>query len=233
MSKVPEPLIFWCESERACRHVLTLLAELGRPVATGRSVSETVAALHDHPAAHLLLVCFVGAPPAHAQAACRRFREAGGDRRLRLLALLEPSQLPGFSPTWGVDDFALFPASAPELAARLDLITWRDKHLQTDTLVKVGPLVVNTDRHEVLVHNRPVALTVKEYELLLLLVGGRDRVLTREAILNAVWGADYYGGERTVDVHIRRLRAKLEPIASCIETVHGIGYRFTPERAEE
>ncbi len=233
MSNIPDLLIFWCENERASRHVLGLLEELGRPVATARSVTETVAALQDHPTAHLVLVCFVGVPQAHAQAACRRFREAAGDRRLRLLALLEPAQLPGLSPTWGVDDFALFPSSAPELAARLNLISWRDKHLQTDALLKIGPLVVNTERHEVLLDNRPVALTVKEYELLLLLAGGHDRVLTREAILDAVWGADYYGGERTVDVHIRRLRAKLEPIAPCIETVHGVGYRFSPERVEE
>ena len=233
MNEVPDPVIFWCENERAYKHALALLEELGRRVVVGRSVAETLQGLLDYPASNLLLVSFVGVPSAHAQAACRRFREAVGERRLRLLALLEPSQLADFSPTWGVDDFSVFPGDARELAVRMNLIAWRDKHLQTDRLLKVGPLLVNTERHEVLLDNRPVALTVKEYELLLLLAAGRDRVLTREAIVDAVWGGDYYGGERTVDVHIRRLRAKLEPIAACIETVHGVGYRFTPEMAGE
>ena len=233
MNEVPDPVIFWCENERAYKHALALLEELGRYVVVGRSVSEIVAALHDYPAGNLLLVSFVGVPLAHAQAACRRFREVAGERHVRLLALLEPGRLADFSPTWGVDDFAIFPGDARELAARLNLIAWRDKHLQTDALVKVGPLLINTERHEVFLDNRPVTLTVKEYELLLLLAAGRDRVLTREAIVDAVWGEDYYGGERTVDVHIRRLRAKLPPIAPCIETVHGVGYRFTPELAVE
>ena len=233
MSEAPDPVIFWCENERACKQALALLEELGRRVVVGRSVSETAAALQDHPAGILVLVSFVGVPPAHAQAACRRFREVAGERRLRLLALVEPGQLADFQPTWGIDDFSVFPGEARELAARMNLIAWRDKHLQTDAIVKVGPLLVNTERHEVLLENRPVTLTVKEYELLLLLATGRDRVLTREAIVDAVWGADYYGGERTVDVHIRRLRAKLPAIAPCIETVHGVGYRFTPELAAE
>ena len=233
MNEVPDPVIFWCENERAYKHALALLDELGRSVVVGRSVSETLQALEDYPASNLLLVSFVGVVPAHATAACRRFREAAGERRLRLLALLEPTQLADFQPTWGVDDFTVFPGDARELAVRMNLIAWRDKHLRTDTMVKVGPLLVNTERHEVLLDNRPVSLTVKEYELLLLLAASRDRVLTREAIVDAVWGSDYYGGERTVDVHIRRLRAKLPAIAPCIETVHGVGYRFTPSLAQE
>jgi DNA-binding response OmpR family regulator len=231
--EVPDPVIFWCENERAYKHALALLDQLGRRIVVGRSVAEAAQALEDHPASNLVLVSFVGVPPAHAQAACRRFREAAGERRLRLLALLEPTQLDDFSPAWGVDDFSVFPGDLRELAVRMNLISWRDKHMQTDRLVKVGPLLVNTERHEVLLDNRPVALTVKEYELLLLLAASRDRVLTREAILDSVWGSDYFGGERTVDVHIRRLRAKLEPIAPCIETVHGVGYRFTPSLALE
>ncbi len=233
MSEAADPLLLWCENERACRQVTALLESVGRPVALGRTVAETVAALHDHPAAGLLLVCFAGLPLAHAQAACRRFREEAGERRLRLLALLEPPQVADLQPTWGVDDFLMLPGEARELTARLRLILWRDREVQTDALLKIGPLLINTPRHEVLLDHRPVPLTVKEYELLLLLATGRDRVLTREAIVDAVWGEDYYGGERTVDVHIRRLRAKLPALAPCIETVHGVGYRFTPELAVE
>jgi len=133
--------------------------------------------------------------------------------------VLEASQLSAFEPTWGLDDFLLFPVNAAELAARLTLLLWRDRELDAEGLYKLGPLVIDRARHEVFVANDPISLTIKEYELLLLLVTSHDRVLTREAILEAVWGSDYYGGERTVDVHIRRVRAKLEDVGGCIETV--------------
>ena len=218
----------WCENERAAQDLPARLAAVGQRVVVGRTVAETAHALADHPAAGLLLACFAGVPLAHAQAACRRFREAAGDRHLRLLGLLEPSQIGAFDPGWGLDDFLVLPADPLHLAARLSLLAWRERNLHTASLLKLGPLVVDLWRHEVALDNRPLTLTLKEYELLLLLVNSRDRVLTREAILDQVWGADYYGGERTVDVHIRRLRAKLGSSAPAIETVHGVGYRFTP-----
>jgi len=227
----PEPLLFWCETDRAYQRMLCLAEALGRPAVIARSVAEMVSLLRDQPRSELAVVSFVGLPLPHALAACRRFREAVGDRRLRLLALLEPAQLQDFQPTWGVDDFALFPGDAGELAARLNLLLWRSRNLHTDAVIKIGPLLVNRARHEVLLDNAPVTLTVKEYELLLFLIANQDRVLTREGIVEAVWGHDYYGGERTVDVHIRRLRAKLPAVAACIETVHGVGYRFTPALA--
>lgn len=227
----PGPILFWCENERAHQQVLRLAEGLGRPAATARSVAEMVSLLLEHPDSQLAVVCFAGVPLPHALATCRRFREAAGERRLRLLALLEPAHLKEFQPTWGVDDFSILPGDPRELAARLNLLLWRGLNLHTDAVVKVGPLLINRDRHEVLLDNTPVNLTVKEYELLLFLIANKDRVLTREAILDAVWGDDYYGGERTVDVHIRRLRAKLPGVAACIETVHGVGYRFTPRMA--
>lgn len=227
----PEPVLFWCENERARQQILPLAEALSWPVVMARSVAEMVSLLLERRDGELVVVCFVGVPLPHALAACRRFREAAGDRRLRLLALLEPAQLRDFQPTWGVDDFALFPGDAHELAARLNLLLWRGRNLHTDTVIKVGPLLINTERHEVFLDNTPVTLTVKEYALLLFLIASKDRVLTREAILDAVWGHDYCGGERTVDVHIRRLRAKLPSVAACIETVHGVGYRFTPALA--
>jgi len=101
------------------------------------------------------------------------------------------------------------------------------------TMITLGPwVVIDVARHEVLLDGAPVSLTIKEYELLLLLVRDQNRALTRGAILEKVWGDNYFGGERTVDVHIRRLRAKLEAIAEAIETVHGVGYRFSPRRVE-
>jgi len=222
-------LILWCEIERAQRQLLPLLEGREEPVILCASVAEAVDALLDYPEAPLMLASFVGVPLAHAQAACRRFRSEIAGRRLRLLGVLEIGQLAEYDPMWGLDDFILFPVDAQELAARLTMILWRDRDLGAGSLFKLESLVIDRDRHEVLVDSVPISLTMKEYELLLLLVTSGDRVLTREAILESVWGSDYYGGERTVDVHIRRLRAKLEDVGVCIETVHGLGYRFSPK----
>ena len=225
-------LILWCEIERGERQLLPLLEQREERVVVCRTVAEGALALVEDPEAHLVVACFAGVPLPHAEVACRRFRNEAEGRRLRLLGVLEASQLPQYSPTWGLDDFVLFPAQGPELEARLTALVWRDREVHTESLLKLGPLVIDTARHEVIADNLPVSLTIKEYELLLLLVNAQDRVLTREAILADVWGDDYYGGERTVDVHIRRLRAKLEALAPAIETVHGLGYRFSRRLVE-
>jgi DNA-binding response OmpR family regulator len=89
-------------------------------------------------------------------------------------------------------------------------------------------MVIDLARCEVSIKGKPVQLTFKEYELLRFLASNRGRVFSRDAILNRVWGYDYYGGDRTVDVHIRRLRSKIEEASdqTYIETVRNIGYRF-------
>ena len=94
-------------------------------------------------------------------------------------------------------------------------------------MIKCGGLIIDLARCEVTVSGVTVELTFKEYELLKFLASNKGRVFTREALLNKVWGYDYYGGDRTVDVHIRRLRSKIEVSDySFIETVRNIGYRF-------
>jgi len=94
-------------------------------------------------------------------------------------------------------------------------------------VLKCGDLVMDLANYTVHVGGRHVELTYKEYELLRFLATNRDRVFTRETLLSKVWGYDFYGGERTVDVHIRRLRAKIEDRhAPFIETVRNVGYRF-------
>ena len=84
--------------------------------------------------------------------------------------------------------------------------------------------------YKVFVGQQPVSLTFKEFELLRFLMMNRGKVFTREALLNRVWGYEYYGGARTVDVHIRRLRSKIETGAVYIETVRNVGYRFPTDR---
>ena len=96
--------------------------------------------------------------------------------------------------------------------------------------MSIGDLKIDQARCEVSVGEKLVSLTFKEYELLKFLVTNRGRVFTRESLLDKVWGFDYFGGDRTVDVHVRRLRSKIEDAEhSFIETVRGIGYRFKDE----
>ena len=125
------------------------------------------------------------------------------------------------------DDFCLLPFHPRELEARL-------RHLFSYTvvapraeLVDYGELVLNLETYQASVDSRPLDLTYMEYELLKFLVQNPGKVFTREILLSRVWGYDYYGGARTVDVHIRRLRAKLgEEHANLIQTVRSVGYRF-------
>lgn len=157
--------------------------------------------------------------------ACGRVRRTPPQLELVFCALLELSQLaqveqPEF------DDFLTLPLEPEVVAARIRLWRWRRQRVSGEGLLRAGPLAVDLGTLRVTIEGAPVELTFKEYELLTLLLKRRGQVLTREAILDAVWGPDYYGGERTVDVHIRRLRMKLPEISEQIATVHGVGYRF-------
>ena len=128
----------------------------------------------------------------------------------------------------GIDDFITDPFDPEELVARLSLLFWRSRKINSDQVIKIEGLIVDMANYEVTIDGTPVELTFKEYELLKFLATRRGRVFTREALLDHVWGYDYYGGTRTVDVHVRRLRAKLTPSCDAlIETVRNVGYRFS------
>ncbi|MFC5381038.1 winged helix-turn-helix domain-containing protein [Aquipuribacter nitratireducens] len=131
----------------------------------------------------------------------------------------------------GADDYVTKPYSVRELVARIRAVLRR--HEDTDpgagALVEAGPVRMDVDRHVVSVDGQQVALPLKEFELLELLVRNADRVLTRAQIIDRVWGADYVGDTKTLDVHVKRLRAKVEPDPSRprhIVTVRGLGYKF-------
>jgi two-component system alkaline phosphatase synthesis response regulator PhoP len=99
--------------------------------------------------------------------------------------------------------------------------------MESEDVIRCGDLVIDSAKCEVSLSGKPIILTFKEYQLLKFLASNKEKVFTREALLNKVWGWDYYGGDRTVDVHIRRLRSKIEDINhSFIETIRNIGYRF-------
>ena len=126
----------------------------------------------------------------------------------------------------GYDDFMTVPLNPAEVASRVRMWRWRREQISGEGIVRAGPLAVDMANLRVTVEGATVTLTFKEYELLTLLLRRRRQVLTRQHILDQVWGPDYYGGERTVDVHIRRLRTKIPELTDMISTVHGMGYRF-------
>jgi len=125
------------------------------------------------------------------------------------------------------DDFALARAVPEEIEARLGHLLWRTGRGKRHDVIAYGPLALNLETYQAVVAGRPLDLTFMEYELLRFLAAHPGKVFTREVLLSRVWGYEYFGGARTVDVHIRRLRAKLgEEHAHLIETVRSVGYRF-------
>ena len=125
----------------------------------------------------------------------------------------------------GADDYVTKPFSPIVLAARVRTLLKREGRAAAP-IEQFGALSINELRREVQVDGTPVDLTPKEYELLVYFKNNRAIALSRESILNAVWGYDYFGDLRTVDTHVKKLRAKLDGCGSMIETVRGYGYRF-------
>ncbi len=143
------------------------------------------------------------------------------------LAALAPVQLSRLDFSAGFDDFLVDPFAAPQVVARIRQLRWRENSTDAADLLKAGDLLVNRASCEVNLRGVPLALTYQEYELLRHLMEHRGRVFTREQLLSELWGYNYYGGTRTVDVHVRRLRAKLGPEhEDLIQTVRNVGYRF-------
>ena len=129
------------------------------------------------------------------------------------------------------DDFCLSPFHPVELSARLHHLVWRRGGGTRPELVEYSGLVLNLETYQASIDNHPLDLTYMEYELLKFLSQNPGKVFTREMLLSRVWGYEYYGGARTVDVHIRRLRAKLgEEFAALIHTVRSVGYKFGESR---
>ena len=146
---------------------------------------------------------------------------------LPVVALLSRQALDSLSSEMIIDDFVIEPWDATEVAKRATRVLWQTSNTASEYLIKYDGLMIDLAKCEVSLNGKLVALTFKEYELLRFLARNEGRVFTREALLNRVWGYDYYGGDRTVDVHIRRLRSKLENSThTFIETVRNVGYKF-------
>ena len=149
-----------------------------------------------------------------------------------VLLLVNGGQLMELDPREDLfDDFCVHPFHPVEFETRLKHVFRRSGGSDELELIEYGPLAMNLETYQAVIEGKPLDLTYMEYELLKFLAAHPGKVFTRETLLNRVWGYDYYGGARTVDVHVRRLRAKLgEEHANLIQTIRSVGYSFGRSR---
>ena len=132
----------------------------------------------------------------------------------------------------GADDYVVKPYSKAELVARIKAVLRRnnaDAFVNQGGSISAGPVVIDVERHQVSINGENIALPLKEFELLEFLVRNSGRVLTRTQLMERVWGSDYFGDTKTLDVHVKRLRAKIEKDPAnpvYIQTIRGLGYKF-------
>jgi DNA-binding response OmpR family regulator len=161
---------------------------------------------------------------ASAKSLCKILNTTGVN--VPLMLILTEGGLTAVSADWGIDDVILETAGPAEVDARIRLVVGRQALDKTSNKIHASGVVIDEASYSAKVHGRPLDLTFKEFELLRFLATHPSRVFTREQLLSEVWGYDYFGGTRTVDVHVRRLRAKLGDLESLIGTVRNVGYRF-------
>ncbi|MDD4859324.1 MAG: response regulator transcription factor [Dehalococcoidales bacterium] len=184
----------------------------------GADISERVA----EEAPHLVLI--ETSQPERIHGLTQQIKQA---KPVPVIALLPREMLARLNGQLDADDFIVQPADIAELTLRIIKLLEKTQRAASGEMITSGDLTIDMGKCEVTVDGRLTDLTYREYELLKFLASHPGRVYSREALLNRVWGYDFYGGDRTVDVHIRRLRSKIEdPAHDFIETVRNIGYRF-------
>jgi len=207
--------------------VAAMLRQLGAEVTTLDLWDDFGAAIeHSRAGGGVRAMVFeAGERPDLASAALRAARKVSELAETPTIVALPPRQITSFDPASGFDDFIIVPCVPAEIYARIRALEWERSEFATEERLKIGTLVVDRAAHEVSVEGRRVALTAKEFALLAFLAAHRGRVHTREMLLARVWGSRYEGGARTVDIHVRRLRAKLGD-ALPLETLRGAGYKL-------
>jgi DNA-binding response OmpR family regulator len=189
-----------------------------------RTIPAEPAALVNAPASDVVIVD-ARHDLAGAKALCRILTTTG--LSAALLVAVNEAGMPALNSEWGFDDVVLASAGPGEVDARIRLLTTRTTKDAEDQMISASGVTIDEVSYQARVNGRALDLTYKEFELLRFLAGHPQRVFTREQLLSEVWGYDYFGGTRTVDVHVRRLRAKLGDMESLIGTVRNVGYRFT------
>ncbi len=191
----------------------------------------SVAAQHEPPDGWAGAVVSAEEDPEGAFSLCRSLRKRDNPVE-PILVLVSGAQLPDLEMREDLfDDFALSPFHPQEVESRLRHLFYRTGQGVRPEVVEYGALMLNLETYQAVVSGKPLDLTYMEYELLKFFATHPGKVFTRETLLSRVWGYEYYGGARTVDVHVRRLRAKLgEEHAKLIQTVRSVGYRFGKSR---
>lgn len=169
-------------------------------------------------------------PGMQGTEAVKKLRESNKFKKLPIIILTakddEIDKIIGLDS--GADDYVTKPFSVMELMARVRSQLRRTEE-NTVNYKEIGLLKINIDTREVFVNNQPVTLTFKEYELLIYLIDNTHRVVTRDELLNKIWGYEYTGETRTIDIHIRTLRQKIGHAGEYIKTVRGMGYRISKD----
>ena len=189
-----------------------------------RSGEEAIAEVRRHPVR--MIVLDIGLPGIDGFEVCRTLRAHSKVPIVMLTARdEEPDRVAGLE--LGADDYVSKPFSPRELAARIKAILRRVEHRSADEVLVLGPIELRRDARDVTVDGEPVELTSKEFDLLACFLEHPGIVLSRERLLDLVWGMTYPGGTRTVDVHVAQLRRKLG-VSESIRTVRGSGYKLLP-----
>lgn len=143
-----------------------------------------------------------------------------------VLLILRVNHLEKLSVDWFFDEFIIYPFRKGETMTRIRILLWENNSVQDENIITAGSLRINIKEYSVYMNNVKLDFTYKEFELLRFLVENKGVVFSRKDLLNKIWGVEYIGGTRTVDVHIRRLRGKLgEEFNTIIETVRNVGYK--------
>jgi len=174
-----------------------------------------------------LVVVAAGAQEPSPDAVVGRLADHPDLSEVPLVAAVDPEHLGCARALGGAQELLVRPFAPGELAARVSRARRELGGVEDGDVLRVGSLELNVATYQIAIAGDPVSFTYMEYELLKFLITHPNRVFSRESLLSAVWGYDYYGGERTVDVHVRRVRAKLgQEHAARIKTVRSVGYRF-------
>jgi DNA-binding response OmpR family regulator len=206
--------------------VASLLADLGCRVAVGRfdlgglDMDDAVAK------PPTVVVVEANEDVARAQKTIKRLRDEGPLMETPILIAVSVARLPALDFSIGFDDFVLMPIVPAELYARMRQLDWKTATFGSDEILKIDDLVIDIAGYEARLAGRRIELTHQEFELLRFLAQHRGRVFTREALLERAWGYRYAGGTRTVDIHVRRVRAKLGEAGTIVETVRNVGYKM-------
>ena len=225
----PRPRVLFVEDERSITEPFSrALAREGFDPVVAHTAAEAMARFEEREPDIVLLD--ISLPDGDGRDICREFRRRSDVPIIMLTARgTETDKIVGLE--LGADDYVTKPYSSRELIARIRAVLRRG--MEPDELlpsvVEAGPVRMDVERHTVSVEGRPVAMPLKEFDLLELLLRNAGRVLTRGQLIDRVWGSDYVGDTKTLDVHVKRLRAKIEPdpgTPKYLVTVRGLGYKF-------